>query len=90
MAFITTLLTSFAQSLLKIFLSGLFNTVLTKIQDDAQHQTDAANMQAQTAEVAAQVEITTAQAQAQIAIDATKPKPQDDPFGVDAWNGVAK
>ena len=87
MSLVVALLTSFGQSLLKIFLSGLFDTVLTKIQDDAQHSVDAAQFQAQTVQEASAVEVHIAQQQAQVAIDASKPRPTDDPFGVDKFNG---
>lgn len=86
MAIFISILTSFGQAALKIFLSGLFNTVLQKLQDDADHQTAAANMTAQTTVQASHVEVQIAQQQAQVAIQAAQPKPPSDPFGVDAWN----
>ncbi len=57
MAFLMSLLTGVGQWVLKIFLGGLFNKVITQVDDEAQHKLDASVIQAQTESDAAKVEI---------------------------------
>lgn len=90
MSFLVGLLTSLGTSLLKIFLSGLFNTVLQKIQDDAQHKVEAAQAHEQSVQESAQTEIAIAQHQAQVQVDYSKPSPAGDPFRTDQWNKAVK
>ena len=80
------ILSSIGTWILKLFLSGLFNKVMTKIEMEAEAKKQQALLQAQTTEEAAKVEIEIAKKQAQAAIDATQPKPVDDPFNTDKWN----
>ncbi len=87
MAFLISILTGTGQWLLKVFLGGLFNKVMTQIEDEAQHKLDAAVVQAQTTNDAAAVEIQIVkdEAAAKEKVDAMKPT-SDDPFGNANWN----
>lgn len=83
MSFVLTLLTSFGTSVLKIFLSGLFNTVITKIQDDAANAVTAAQLQAQTTNEAAALAVQVAHDQAAVTAGEKTP---GDPFNTGGWN----
>lgn len=87
MGFIATLLSGLGQWALKIFLGGLFNKVLSQIQDDAQHKVDAANAQVASQKEASAVEVAVVQAQvdAKAKVDGAVKTP-DDPFGDRDWN----
>lgn len=85
--FFTSLLVGAGQWLLKIFLGGLFNKVMTQVEDEAQHKLDAAVIVAQSQSDAAKVEVQIAQDQAAVKekMDALPEKPED-PFHNAEWN----
>lgn len=76
--------------ILKLFLSGLFNKVMTKVEEDARRTKDAAILHAESTRDAAATEAAVAKRQAEEAHKASLPKPANDPFGVDEWNGGTK
>lgn len=87
MGFLVSLLSGIGQSLLKIFLGGLFNKVITQVDDEAQHKLDASVIVAQSQSDAAKTEIQIVkdQAAAKEKMDAQVNKPED-PFGAVDWN----
>ena len=82
-----SIVTGVLQWVLKIFLGGLFNKVMTQIEDQAEHTKEAAVAHAESTEAAATVEVDIVKKQAAVE-KAYKdaPKPVDDPFNADRWN----
>jgi hypothetical protein len=74
-----------AQWLLKIFLSGLFNKVMTRIEEEAKRTKDAGILHAESTVEAKDAEVEMVKAQAKAAAEPVVKKP-DDPFGADDWN----
>ncbi len=74
------------QWFLKILLGGLFNKVVTQIEDRAEHTKQAAVAHAESTEVAAGVEIAVVKKQAEVEKAYKDPAPVDDPFRTVAWN----
>lgn len=76
--------------LLRIFLGGLFNKVVTQIDDEAKQKEQAAQLHAQSTETAAQTEVDIAKAQSAVKDEYRSKKDQSvnpvDPFGNDDWN----
>jgi cell division protein FtsB len=76
--------------LLKIFLGGLFNKVMTQIEDEAKQKEAAAKLHAESTETAAQAEIDIIKAQSavkdQYRDNKDAPKDAADPFGNEQWN----
>ncbi len=87
MGIFLTILSGAGQWLLKIFLGGLFNKVMTQIEDEAQHKLDAAVVVAQSQADAAKTEVQIVKDQAAVKekMDAQVSKPED-PFGNENWN----
>lgn len=87
MGILASIGTFLVQTVLKVFLTGLFNTVLQKLQDDAQHAVDTAHLQIDTTNAAAAVAVQMAQDDAKVRIQYETAKPDSsDPFGAAAWN----
>ncbi len=80
------ILLGIGQWLLKILLGGIFNKVMTQIEDKAEHTKQAAVEHAESTEAAAQVEIQVVKDQAAVESAYKEPKPVDDPFNVDRFN----
>lgn len=81
------ILTAVGQWLLKIFLGGLFNQVITKEDDEAQHKVDASTVQAQTANDSAKVDVQIVKDQSTVKDHYNdKPENPQDPFDNDDWN----
>lgn len=87
-AFFMSLLPAVGQWLLKIFLGGLFNKVVTQVEDEAQHKLDASVVVAQSQSDAAktEVQIVKDQAATKEAMDNLPPPPATDPFNNAEWN----
>jgi len=82
-----TIVTGILQWVLKIFLGGIFNKVMTRIEDQAEHTKEAAVIHAESAEAAAKVEIDVVKKQVEVERAYKEaPKPVDDPFNVDRFN----
>lgn len=81
-------LTAMGQWVLKIFLGGLFNKVMTQIEDEAQHKEDAAVIVAQSQSDAAKVEVQIIKDEAAVKekMDNLPPPPATDPFNNVEWN----
>jgi len=80
-------LSSIGTWLLKIFLGGLFNKVMTQIEDAAEHTRESAELHAETTEEAAKAEIDIVKKQVEVERAYKEAaKPVDDPFNVDRWN----
>lgn len=81
------ILGSIAQWILKIFLGGLFNKVMTQIEDEAKQKMGAAQASAQSTDQAAQVDIAVVkkQVEAKASVEAAKPT-EADPFADVDWN----
>lgn len=85
------ILSSVGQWLLKIFLDGLFNKVVTQEDDEAQHKIDASTVQAQTANDSAAVDVEIVKDQSTIKDHYNdKPENPQDPFDNADWNGDKK
>lgn len=75
------------QWLLKIFLGGVFNKVVTQIEDRAEHTKQAAIAHAESTEAAATVEVAVVKKQVEVEKAYKEAeKPVDDPFGTANWN----
>ncbi len=87
-AFFLSLLPAVGQWVLKIFLGGLFNKVVTQEDDEAQHKLDASVIVAQSQADAAKTEIQIIkdQAAAKEKMDNLPPPPVTDPFNNTDWN----
>ncbi len=86
-----TILTAVGQWLLKIFLGGLFNKVVTQEDDEAQHKVDAATVQAQTANDSAAVDVQIVKDQSEVKDHYNQDVPNpSDPFNNADWNGTEK
>lgn len=73
--------------LLKIFLGGLFNQVVTKEDDEAQHKEDASVIQAQTTNDSAKVDVQIVKDDSVVKDHYdTKPENPQDPFDNADWN----
>ena len=83
------ILSGIGQWLLKIFLGGLFNKVVTQEDDEAQHKIDASVVQAQTANDSAKVDVQIIKDQSTIKdhYNEDNPVKPDDPFNNADWNG---
>ncbi len=81
------ILLGIGQWLLKILLGGLFNKVMTRIEDQAEHTKQAAVVHAESTEAAAKVEVDVVKKQVEVERAYKEAaKPVDDPFNVDRFN----
>ncbi len=87
MSLLLSFLSGAGQWLLKIFLGGLFNKVITQVEDEAQHKLDASVIVAQSQSDAAKVEVQIVKDQAAVKekMDSTVPS-KSDPFNNTEWN----
>lgn len=78
---------SIAKFILKIFLGGLYGRLTSDIENEAKNKQEAAKQAIKTTEEASEVEKTIIKKQATILIERDRPKPVDDPYDTDRWNG---
>jgi len=86
----TAILQAIGNWLLRIFLGGLFNKVMSQIEEEAKQKEKAAQLHAQSTSDAMATEIAIAKAQSEVKDKyrdaAAKPANPVDPFGNDEWN----
>lgn len=81
-----TILASIGQWLLKVLLGGIFNKVMSKIEEEAKQKEEAAKLHASSTVSAAATEVEIAKAQAEIKTKPAEARSPDDPFGNTSWN----
>lgn len=89
LAWLGPLISGFFNSILRTFLGGLFNQTITQANDEAQHKLDEAQLQAQTTNDSAAVEIQVVQDQSEVKDHYQQMPPMGptgDPFNNADWN----